>query len=446
MIALARLEPTSRHLKSTASVGAMIVGFLSFTPQSAVAGDLTLNTNFGVGTRVYGNSVAGDPKTIDNAAPTSGNTVTIESGAVALEADGVRTTGYASVTNNRVVMNGGSVQYVAGGSGGSGTSDSNSVEIHGGTVAGAVYGSWSDGGVAKNSTVLISGGQVGSVYGAYSLGAGAVTGNYVTITGGRVTGTYIAGGMSGSGSITDNTVTISGAPTISNSNLALYGGRCVSVCGDGFTGNRLELKVSGLTVGSLANFQYLDFYLPTTLTAGTTMLTVIGTANLTDGHVGSSVINVGINGASSPLVVGDSVTLIRAGTLITAGGLNRTATGTGMQGVTLAYTFGISTMGTDLIAAVSSAPTVTNESKALSEGFVSAAALINQGADLANGKGMANALATAGEGWSTFSAVSGGSQRTQTGSYVDVDGVALLAGFARQFDPAAGDATAGVFA
>ena len=154
----------------------------------------------------------------------------------------------------------------------------------------------------------------------------------------------------------------------------------------------------------------------------------------------------GINGASSPLAVGDSIELIQADTLITTAGLIGTATGTGMQGVTLSYTFGISATSTDLTATVLTAPTVTKESKALSEGYVSAAALINQGADLANGKGMANAIAAAGEAWSTFGAVSGGAQRTQTGSYVDVDGVSLLAGFARQFDLAAGNATAGVFA
>jgi hypothetical protein len=230
--------------------------------------------------------------------------------------------------------------------------------------------------------------------------------------------------------------------------MLLYGGMCQALCaGDMFSGNTLNLKTAGLTVGKLANFQYLNFYLPTTLAAGDTMLTVNDRAYLvSDGDV-PSVINVGINGASSALDVGESVTLIHAqGGLITGAGLNGTATGVGMQGVTLEYVFGISAVGNELIATVQSAPTVADQSKVVSEGFVSGASLVNEGADLAAGKGMANAIGGAGADWLPFAAVSGGSIRTNTGSHVDVDGVSLVAGLSRGVDLSIGRLTAGAFA
>ena len=473
MVAIFRPALFGRRLKSTASVAAMIVGAITFAPHGAVAGDVTVNSDY-AGMYVYGNSVAGNPTTVNSSASASGNKLTLESGAQADGAYGSSTNGlgvpannnsvvmnggrvlgtvygarsdFGGATDNSVTLNGGNAAMVVGGRAFGGSAERNSVVINGGIVAGEVYGSWSNTTDSLNNTVLISGGQVGQVGGGYSQG-GSAKYNHVTISGGTLTGAYIAGGLlyNGSGSATQNTVTISGSPVVTNSSLKLYGGFCAASCSGGlFSGNRLELKTAGLSVAGLSNFQYLDFYLPTTLAANSTMLTVTGTADLTNGHGGSSVINVGINGAASPLLVGNSVTLIHAGTL-TAAGLNSTAAGAGMQGVTLSYTFDISTINNDLVATVSSAPTVTEESKALSEGVVSGASFVNQGADLAAGKGMANAIEAAEAGWSSFGAVSGGSIRSNTGSHVDVAGVSLMAGLSKEADLSIGRLTAGVFA
>ncbi len=473
MIAVLRRPPSDRRLKCTVSVAALIAGAITLASHGAVAGDVTVNAAYFM-TDVFGNSAVGDPTARSGSA--SLNSLTLESGTSVNNAVGGEATPAESADDNRVVMKsgatvmmslygghstlggaarnsvtieGGSAGNVEGGESGAGHAERNSVDIRGGTVFGSVMGGYATGTGwnALSNTVTISGGSVGTVVGGYAQYA-AATGNTVTISGGTVTGPLIAGGQTLTGSATDNTVTISGSPIFTNNNLKLYGGYCAftTTCSDVFTGNRLELETSGLTVASLANFQYLDFYLPTTLAAGATMLTVTGTADLTNGSGTSSTVNVGINGASSPLAPGDSIKLLHAGTLVTAAGLNGTATGTGMQGVTLAYTFDITATATDLVATVAAPPTVTKVSKALSEGYVSGVSLINQGADLAAGSGMANAVAAAGEAWSTFGAVSGGSQRARTGSYVDLDGVSLMAGIARRFDFTAGNATAGLFA
>ena len=60
-----------------------------------------------------------------------------------------------------------------------------------------------------------------------------------------------------------------------------------------------------------------------------------------------------------------------------------------MQGVTLKYTFDILTDNNKLLATVSSTgPTVNEQAKALSEGFLGGMGLLTQGADVAAGQGM----------------------------------------------------------
>ncbi len=195
----------------------------------------------------------------------------------------------------------------------------------------------------------------------------------------------------------------------------------------------LNLHVSGQTVSSLGSFEYLNFYLPTTVANGDTVLTVTGTAALVNFGGKSSVVNVGIDGSASALAVGDTVTLIDADQLLIHNDLNTTADGTGMQGVTLKYAFDIDVDGNDLTATVTSSGT-SESSKALSEGGAVQASVINQGSDLSSGSGMANAIGAARSSTTSFSAMSGGSIRTETGSHIDVTGVSLLAGLSGTFD------------
>jgi outer membrane autotransporter protein len=281
------------------------------------------------------------------------------------------------------------------------------------------------------------------------------SGNRVTISDGTVTGTVYGGYAfvdttgNGTGSAINNSVTITGAPDLTVA--TLYGGWVDDGYGspgngDAFTGNTLNLKTSGLTVAGVANFEKLNFYLPTTLTGGQTLLTVTGTADLTDGAGRSSTVNVGIDGSSSPLKKGDTVTLIDAGMLTTNSGLNPTANGQGMQGVTLAYEFGLdaTTDPNKLLATVTQAG-VNPQAKALSEGFLAGAALLAQGGDAAAGPGMAAAVQSARLGRNVFGALSGGSSRYDTGSHVDVQGVSLLAGLSAARELGAGRLTLGAF-
>ena len=278
--------------------------------------------------------------------------------------------------------------------------------ISGGTFEQAIHGGMSSSGAASNNSITISGGSIGATI--YAGVGSSATNNTVNILGGTLV-------------------------TVGDTGPSLLGGVHSSGIGDVFTGNALNLHVSGQTAYNVKNFEYLNFYLPTTVADGDIMLTATGTADLTNGSGKSSVVNVGIDGSASALAVGDTVTLIRAGTLVTNDDLNTTADGTGMQGVTLKYAFDIAADGKDLTATVTSSGT-TESSKALSEGGAVQASVVNQGSDLSSGSGMANAIGAARSSTASFSAMSGGSVRTETGSHVDVTGVSLLAGLSGTFE------------
>lgn len=329
--------------------------------------------------------------------------------------------------------------------------------------------------IASDNEVTIIGGSIDNalLIGGHARnyqGFATATGNVVNIIRAHLSNTSIVGGEArvygivdenieqeylaayGHGTATNNTVTISGDTTFGTS-VFLSGG--ITIWDDDcFTGNTLNLHSANITVQDVNNFQHLHFYLPATLTAGATMLTVTGTANLTDGNDRSSTVNVGIDGTSSPLKTGDQIILIdaSAGTLITNSSLNTTANGQGMQGVTLKYTFAIEAANNLLTATISSAgPTVNPQTKALSEGFLGGAALVNQGADLIAGQGMsqavgaAEAAGTGGMTFGAFGALSGGWSRYNTGSHVDMSSLSLMTGLSwgRDFTP--GRLTLGAF-
>jgi len=393
----------------------------------------TVNINGGVvDFGIYGGYFNGI--TTEIAVESNGNTVTIGSGFAGSNSIDIYG-GFAksekafsmTASDNTVTINGGTARYVYGG-------------------YASVWGLSSVTATASGNTVNINAGTIYAVYGGYAFasvqpGTHVASENAVNISGGTIL-TEVYGGFGdahdGFGRATNNSVTISGSPNLTAA--SLYGGGVPFwYNGEVFSGNTLNVKTSGLTVANLQNFQYLNFYLPSSLAANDTVLIVTGTADLTGSAGRSSTVNVGIDGSSSPLQIGDSITLIDAGTLVTNSGLNTSASGTGMQGVTLVYNFDLTIENNKLLATVSTEtePTVNEQTKALSEGFVSGMGMVTQGADVAAGQGMNSAVSAAkggaavgGVALANFGAVSGGSMRYNTGSHVDMHSASLMAGLA----------------
>jgi hypothetical protein len=113
-----------------------------------------------------------------------------------------------------------------------------------------------------------------------------------------------------------------------------------------------------------------------------------------------------------------------------------------MVGVTMTYGFdvGVDGSGKRLVATVRALSTEADErAKSLSEGRLSGLALLGQGADLVSGHGMEAAALAArrvvrekggGFGVSGFASAEVGRSRYETGSHVDVSGLAMVAGIA----------------
>lgn len=469
----------------------VLVGTLLVIPRMGVSATVNYNSNYKdvIGNATFLNGPIGVGGTNNlpshsNNIYSYGNTVNINGGIVDFSIyggyyNGTVPGGDVGSNNNIVTINpafvGSSTNDVYGGYAknvdpGSMTASGNTVNIYGGTTrniygglayVGSLTGTGSA--TASSNTVNISAGTMNCVYGGNATadhlgGTHAASGNTVNISGGTVS--YVYGGSvsapNGTGQAINNTVTISGTPNLAVA--YLYGGLLVAgTAGEAFSGNTLNIKTTGLTVGSIYNFQNLNFYLPSTVSAGDTVMTVTGTADLTGSSGRSSTVNVGINGSASPLKMGDTRTLIDAGTLVTNSNLNSTASGTGMQGVTLLYHFDITKDNNKLLATVStqsnsSGPTVNEQTKALSEGFVSGLGMVTQGADVAAGQGMNSAVSAAKTGAAAggsapagFGALSGGSVRYNTGSHVDMHSLSLLAGLAWGANTSLGRLTFGPF-
>ncbi|MDR0654329.1 MAG: hypothetical protein LBG12_13630 [Synergistaceae bacterium] len=324
---------------------------------------------------------------------------------------------------------------------------------------------------------ISDGSFAGNIYGGYSI-SGKASSNTVDISGGVFkSGIY---GGSGSGQVTDNTVNISGSPNLIEA--SLFGANK----DPGYSANNTLNLYSQITVKEMRYFQNLNFYLPATYSGSGAMLTVNGKAYIDEATVG-----IEINGASSPLRAGDKITLIKAEELSgTPKKDDRRATG--FQGFTLQYEFDISVENGSLFATVTAddpgtggsgdsggseetggldnsgdpgdtgnsgdsgntgdpgdsgvsrdtddtgrprtggkgGVTVTSRSKALSEGLIANVTAINSGGDLLSGAGiMKTPRSVNSESGSYASGVTSfGKSRYNTGSHVDSDTLAVLAG------------------
>ena len=374
------------------------------------------------------------------------NTVIISGGTVSGYVYG-GDAGDGNATSNTVIISGGTVaESVVGGHTTAAGTDAtgNTVIISGGTVSGYIYGGDAGDGNATSNTVIMTGGTVAaSVVGGNSFG-GVVTGNTVIISGGTVAGDVYGGDASGGSFATGNRVILSGAPTLTG---IIYGGDAFV---DAVSGNLLEVRSSGLQAKNIKNFAEYAFVLPADIRPGGVLLTLAQATDLTnDGKSPSPDIQrIDVDGAASPLRVGDTVTLLKSNGL-KAGTLPTSVSGT--QGVTLAYSYALSTTSNTLDATVTDTR-FNPQTKALSEGHVSGTALALQGADLAAGKGMEAAgqavrtsLAGGGKGVAAFGALSGGWSRYNTGSHIDVSGFSLLTGLAWGADSVLGQFTSGLF-
>jgi len=420
-----------------------------------------------------------------------------------------------TVTENTVNLSGGTVQTIYGGIAGYGEAKVNYVTITGGTVTGDVVGgqSWSySAGVAlsaEGNTVKISGGTIGTsesqsiIGGEVKFYPGTANNNTVEISGGTINST-IWGGKSEKGNAEGNTVTISGSPTFAASSGihgAAAGGdainNTVNILANNITigyliggepmgsgtssGNTLNIAAKGVTTGAVYAFQNMNFYLPSDIANGDTMLTVNGgtatdVKGVTFGVAALSGVDlkkgntVNLITNSSGLTTDDTLKTVDSATLAKAEFLSANSLTTDNK-----YELSISKKGEDTIIATvdnvteqkadeggsgenggsgknegsgKKAVSIPDVLKSPVETRASVVTMINAGADLLISQGMSNAAeAAAAErtegdaaaapkagGFAPFAAVSFGKLRAQSGSHVDTKGIGMNLGFAREIE------------
>ncbi|MCL2004711.1 MAG: autotransporter domain-containing protein [Planctomycetaceae bacterium] len=241
---------------------------------------------------------------------------------------GAYTQGSSNVSNNSIAINGGEVwklgAIVAGAYSAIGTSTvaNNTITIGPGTEIrrADIYGGRGQGASSiTGNRVTITGGNIHTynsgettIYGGNNFnGSGPVTGNFVDLFGGNINAT-IYGGRSTRGLATENTVTIGNTATTSlNLNGSNIWGGFANSGYDAFTGNMLNINFAAANIGTVQNFQYINF--GTSGDAGITQIVTTPTGSSLSGvTLNSNQYEIAFNG----LITGTgSLTKVGAGLL-----------------------------------------------------------------------------------------------------------------------------------
>ena len=345
-----------------------------------------------------------------------------------------------------------------------GDAKTNKVNISGGTIGDntAIYGGYTEGsGNATDNEVTISDGTFGdgNLYDGYTAGAGAASGASSTgasavenavviranvagsVTGGaalhsasanrvEITDAVIAGDVTGSsGAQTDdNQILLSGATVT---------GDVVGGTSAGGTGNTLAIYPGQSAIHDFSGVQKLRFYLPNDARASYTPMLQLGVAAK---DIRNLNIGVGFSGSAPVLHGNDVISLMKTlpgGTLLTDADIANQIEGT--QGVTMRYQFALQKRGTDELVLTLIGAAMNDQTKSLVEPRCGATDFINRGADLLAASGISSAAKEGGRaeddekrGYQLWAAMSQGTMRAETGSYVTTNGYNLSVGWAKE--------------
>lgn len=333
------------------------------------------------------------------------------------------------VTKSSVSISGGAItgDVFGGFTGGTGDAGENTVEITGGTLAGNVTGGRAVSGDADSNTVRVAV-NAGSVTGGSSTG-GSASHNKVYITNAAITGDVTGG----SGTVTtDNAIHLQGAAVTGD----VIGGTA------GSTDNVLALHYSAARptnrIHDFSNIQKLHFYLDENVDGSMPPMLQLGVAAK---NIATLDVGFGIAGHARRLRDSDTIHLMKlapGGTLTIAGSTQANIV-TGMQGVSILYDFELMRQGTDELVARVLRATVNSGSKSFAEPRCGATDFINRGADLLAASGISSAAKEGGaaeddekRGYQLWAAMSQGTMRVETGSYVTTTGYNLSVGWAKE--------------
>ncbi len=424
---------------------------------TAMAGQ-TININTDPTTEVYGNS--NTPDGSNRSLTPSNNTLNLNAtttglvygGYASLAANSSSSANFNTVNVSSIAVSGATIYggHAIGNASNPAIAQSNTVNVDSGAQVNHIFGARVSGGStattvdASSNKVVIEGGIIqGGVTGGFTTATNEGASSYanfnsVTINRGTFSATdNIYGGHASvvnaavaNAHADNNTITISGSPSMATT--SLYGGM-VTLSGGGessnpYSGNRLVVNTSSLSVANVRNFQIFDFVLPETTDASAPILTVSGTAVVT-----GATINIGVEGSSTALQVGDSLTLISATTL-TNDTPNKATAGSSISGISTQVLFTLEDSATDLVAKITAITVGGGQAgvqmKSLSESRMSGLGVLSIGADMLEMQAMPQirSLAPYISGMTPFAVMGASTMRYKSGSHVDVDGFTLATG------------------
>ena len=249
-----------------------------------------------------------------------------------------------------------------------------------------------------------------------------------------ITNAAITGDVTGgSGTVTtDNAIHLQGAAVTGD----VIGGTA------GSTDNVLALHYSAARptnrIHDFSNIQKLHFYLDENVDGSMPPMLQLGVAAK---NVATLDVGFGIAGHARRLRDSDTIHLMKlapGGTLTIAGSTQANIV-TGMQGVSILYDFELMREGTNELVARVLRATINRGSKSFVEPRCGATDFINRGADLLAASGISSASKAGGameedekRGYQLWAAMSQGTMRVDTGSYVTTTGYNLSLGWAKE--------------
>ncbi|TWO29968.1 hypothetical protein [Campylobacter hyointestinalis] len=158
-------------------------------------------------------------------------------------------------------------------------------------------------GIAPKSIMSTGGGFIPNTIAPRS----SISNNIVTvISTGSKRANNVIGGFSDDKNVERNTVNILGNPKF-RANIILYGGNKGSGTGDTFTGNTINIASKGLFVSNIANFEFINFYLPKNIAPNDTVFTLTNRPNFSVSKLGVALAN-----DNTSLNVRDRINLVKS--------------------------------------------------------------------------------------------------------------------------------------
>ena len=493
-------EDGNQVMIKSAGESAIFYVYGGYSKNGSVNNNVVNIENGARASNVYGGAVS------DGSGDVKANAVNVINGSVSNLSGGYSQAAEGNVEENVVTIAGGTYQNILGGNlynasvTPTGNVKGNKVTISDATVTYVLGGRTNGNGNATNNIVTINSGSkvLGETNGGISQG-GKTNNNEITINGNATVQNAVYGGSGGLGNASNaadgNTITITGSPTLST--CVVYGGYAYISASDNtinmlssvavkglvggklaaagtLSGNTLNVAAKNVTSGSVSGFQNMNFYLPADIAKGDTMLTVNGGSStdvqgVTFGVAALSGVNlqkgdtVNLLVNSDGLTTDDTLKTTDSATLAKASFLSANSLTTDNK-----YELSISKKGEDTI--IATVDNVTEQSadtgggtsgdtsaveeikKSPVETRMGVVTMVNAGADLLAGQGMANAAdAAAAErsadggvaaaragGFAPFAAVGLGNLRAKSGSHVDTKSIGLSLGFAREIENKSG--------